>query len=118
MSAVSFWPIQATRSPRSTPVAISAWPAASTRRQSAAYVQASPGIATAMRALASRAWRSSAAGKLSNAVTPRSIVRFARLVERLAPETVEAELGRPRQHQRAAAAVAIEPLERQRLQHR
>src|SRR6185503_2458138 len=48
---------------------------------------------------------------------PSSLVRFARLVQRLAPEPVEADFGRPRQHERAAAAVAVDALERQALQH-
>src|SRR6476661_10061130 len=48
---------------------------------------------------------------------PSSLVRFARLVQRLAPEPVEADFGRPRQHERAATAVAVDALERQALQH-
>src|SRR5258708_13604209 len=46
------------------------------------------------------------------------IVRFAGLVQRFAADAVETELGGPWQHQRAAAAVAIDPLQRQRFQHR
>src|ERR1700693_2446223 len=49
---------------------------------------------------------------------PPLLVRFTGLVQRLAADAVETELGGPRQHQRAAAAVAIDALERQRLQHR
>ena len=44
---------------------------------------------------------------------PPSVVRFAGLVQRLASDTVEAKFGGPGQHQRAAAAVAIDPLQRQ-----
>src|SRR6187455_400426 len=47
-----------------------------------------------------------------------SVVLLTRLVQRLAPEAIEANLRGPRQHQRAAAAVAIDALERQILQHR
>ena len=46
-----------------------------------------------------------------------SLVLFARLVQRLAAEPVEANLRGPRQHQRAAAAIAIDALERQVLEH-
>src|SRR5258708_16853949 len=46
------------------------------------------------------------------------VVRRAGLVQRLAADAVETEFGGPRQHQRAAAAVAIDPLQRQRFQHR
>src|SRR5947209_8001150 len=42
-----------------------------------------------------------------------SLVLLARLVQRLAPEPVDADLRGPWQHQRAAAAVAIDALERQ-----
>src|SRR3954451_19128056 len=45
------------------------------------------------------------------------LVRLAALVERFAADAVEAELGSPWQHQRAAAAVAVDPLQRQRPQH-
>src|SRR3954447_17757501 len=48
---------------------------------------------------------------------PPSVVRFAGLVQRLAPDPVEAELGCPGQHQRAAAAIAIDALEWQRAEH-
>ena len=40
------------------------------------------------------------------------VVRLARLVQRLAADTVEAELGGPWQHQRSTAAVAIDALQR------
>src|SRR5262245_12903403 len=46
-----------------------------------------------------------------------SFVLLARLVQRLAPQPVEADFGGPRQHQRAAAAVAIDALQRQTPQH-
>src|SRR3984885_14866935 len=39
------------------------------------------------------------------------LVRFAVLVQRFAADAVEAEFGGPRQHQRTAAAVAIDPLQ-------
>src|SRR5438270_10144173 len=45
------------------------------------------------------------------------VVRLAGLVERLAADAIEAEFGGPWQHQRAAAAVAIDALQRQRFQH-
>src|SRR3954454_24270898 len=45
------------------------------------------------------------------------VVRFAGLVERFAPDAVETEFGGPWQHQRTAAAVAINSLQRQRFQH-
>src|SRR3954469_1616745 len=48
---------------------------------------------------------------------PPSIVRFASLVQRLAPDPVEAKLGGPGQHQRAAAAVAVDALQRERAKH-
>src|SRR5687768_4297245 len=47
-----------------------------------------------------------------------SIVRFTRLIERFAAGAVEAQLRGPRQHQGAAARVAVHALERQRLEHR
>ncbi len=40
------------------------------------------------------------------------VVRFAGLVQRFAADAVETEFGGPWQHQRAAAAVAINPLQR------
>src|ERR1700738_848371 len=46
------------------------------------------------------------------------VVRFAGLVQRLAADAVETELGGPWQHQRTAAAVAIDPLQGPRFQHR
>ena len=46
------------------------------------------------------------------------VVQFAGLVQRFAADAVETEFGGPRQHQRTAAAVAIDPLQRQRFQHR
>src|SRR5262245_14869101 len=52
------------------------------------------------------------------AVTSRSFVGLAELVARLAADAVGAEFRRPWQHQRAAAAVAIDALERQALEHR
>src|SRR5204863_8269326 len=42
-----------------------------------------------------------------------SVVLLPRLVEAFAADAVEAGFGRPRHHDRAAAAVAIEPLEGQ-----
>src|SRR3954470_13396179 len=45
------------------------------------------------------------------------VVRFAGLVECFAPDAVETEFGGPWQHQRTAAAVAIDSLQRQRFQH-
>src|SRR5882672_11314917 len=47
-----------------------------------------------------------------------SIVRFSGLVERFAADAVEAQLGGPRQHQGSAARIAVQALERQRLEHR
>src|SRR6266851_6591190 len=47
-----------------------------------------------------------------------SVVRLAGLVERLAADAVEAQLGGPRQHQGTAARIAVQALERQRLEHR
>src|SRR5258706_15753051 len=47
----------------------------------------------------------------------RLIVRLAGLVERLAADAVEAQFRRPGQHQRTAARVAVQALERQALQH-
>src|SRR6187399_306326 len=47
-----------------------------------------------------------------------SVVLLARLVQRLASEAIETDLGGPWQHQRAAAAVAIDAFERQAFQHR
>ena len=44
-------------------------------------------------------------------------VAFAGLVQALAPQAVYAQLGGPRQHQAAAACVAIEALQRQALHH-
>src|SRR2546422_8318064 len=46
-----------------------------------------------------------------------SLVRFSGLVERFAADAVEAQLGGPRQHQGAAARIAVQALERQRLEH-
>src|SRR5438034_637038 len=46
-----------------------------------------------------------------------SVVRLAELVERFAADAVEAQLGGPRQHQGAAARIAVQALERQRLEH-
>src|SRR6266513_1973897 len=47
-----------------------------------------------------------------------SVVRLAGLVERLAADAIEAQLGGPWQHQRSAARIAVQALERQRLEHR
>src|SRR5205807_5437303 len=47
-----------------------------------------------------------------------SVVRLAGLVERLAADAIEAQLGGPRQHQGSAARIAVQALERQRLEHR
>src|ERR1700683_889372 len=46
------------------------------------------------------------------------VVRFAGFVQRFAADAVETEFGGPWQHQRTAAAVAVDPLEGARLQHR
>src|SRR6202049_2540301 len=46
------------------------------------------------------------------------VVRLAGLVQRFAADAVETEFGGPGQHQRTAAAVAIDPLQRKRFQHR
>src|SRR5580765_8791917 len=45
-------------------------------------------------------------------------VPLAGLEEALPPEALEADLRRPGQHERAAAAVAVQPLERHRLHDR
>src|SRR3954465_306884 len=47
-----------------------------------------------------------------------SVVLLARLVQRLAAEAIEADLGGPRQHPRAAAAIAIDAFQGQALEHR
>ena len=46
------------------------------------------------------------------ATAAASLIRLARLVQRLAAEPVQADFGGPGQHQRAAAAVAIDAFER------
>src|SRR5262245_11319276 len=70
----------------------------------------------------SKPWKCSATldGKCSahrSTIRARLIVRLARFVERLAADTIEAQLGGPGQHQGATARVAIQTLERQALQH-
>src|SRR5437870_12121869 len=45
------------------------------------------------------------------------IVLLAGLIQALPAQAVEADLGGPRQHQRAAAAVAIDALETEVLEH-
>src|ERR1700686_5380772 len=46
------------------------------------------------------------------------VVRFAVLVQCFPADAVETEFGGPWQHQRAAAAVTVHALQRQRFQHR
>src|SRR6476659_10442962 len=46
-----------------------------------------------------------------------SIVLFARLIKRLVADAIETDFRGPRQHERAAAAVAIDTLQRQALEH-
>src|SRR5437016_72160 len=69
-----------------------------------------PGVKAALRSM--RSERSIAA------VISRSLVGLAGLVERLAADTIEADFRGPGQHQRAAAAVAIDAFQRQALEHR
>src|ERR1700682_3540941 len=105
----------ATRSPRLTPnSAFSAHAACSMRALNAAYLRTSPSKMVAGLSGVNAAFRS----MRSERSIFELIVRLAGLVQRLAADAVETELGGPWQHQRTAAAVAIDPLQRQRFQHR
>src|SRR5260370_40831953 len=67
-------------------------------------------------ALRSMRWERSIAGVISLVLI--SLVLLAGLVERLAADAVEADFRGPGQHERATAAVAIDALKRETLQHR